>query len=163
MSSAALATQTFGPQDQTSADIVDFVAALHARGLHAPTAHARLVSSDGSEALELPDEVFRALKFVAENMAEGRAVTVAPIEKQLTTQEAAEFLGMSRPTLIKFIDRGDLPCTKVGRHRKIRLGDLLDYQRRQADMRRRALDEMAEIALEHDLYEATSQSPRGVR
>ena len=54
-------------------------------------------------------------------------------------------------------------CTKVGRHRKVRLGDLLDYQRRRAAIRRQALAEMVDIALEHDLYEATSGSAEGIR
>ncbi|MGB3955255.1 MAG: helix-turn-helix domain-containing protein [Brooklawnia sp.] len=163
MNSAAQDAETFVPEDQTEAEVLDFIAALKARGLDAPEARARLVSKDGTETIDLPDKVFRALKFVAENLAEGRAVTVAPIETLMTTQEAAEFLGMSRPSLIKIIERGDLACTKVGRHRRLRLGDVLKYQRSMADTRRRALDEMAAIAREHGLYGATSQSPEGIR
>lgn len=120
------------------------------------------MSSTG-ETIPLPDELFRVLKYAAQNLAEGRAVSVAPIETQLTSQEAAEFLGMSRPSLIKIVDRGDIPCIKVGRHRRVRLGDLVDYQRRQAEIRRVALQEMVDIALGEELYEATSGSPEGIR
>ncbi|MGB3954287.1 MAG: helix-turn-helix domain-containing protein [Brooklawnia sp.] len=163
MTSAAQDAETFVPEGQTEAEVLDFIEALKARGLDAPEASARLVSKDGTETIDLPDKVFRALKLVAENLAEGRAVTVAPIETLMTTQEAAEFLGMSRPSLIKIIERGDLACTKVGRHRRLRLGDLLEYQHRRAEIRREALDEMIDIALANDLYEATAESPEGVR
>lgn len=162
MTSAALDAQTFGPTTDVDADVIDFVSVLHSRGLDAAGVTARLVSKDGSS-VDLPDELFRVLVFAATNLAEGRAVTIAPIEKLLTTQEAAEFLGMSRPTLIKIVERDELPCTKVGRHRRIRLGDLLDYQGRRAETRRRALSEMVDIALDSGLYEATGQSAEGIR
>lgn len=163
MNSAALDAETFGPEDQPTAELIDFVAALRSRGFDIPETRARLVSRDGAESIPLPDELFRVLKFAAENLAEGRAVTMAPLEKQLTTQEAAEFLGMSRPTLIKIIDRGDLTCSTVGRHRRVRLGDLLTYQRARAEVRRRALDDMVEIALDNKLYEATDGPAEGIR
>lgn len=162
MSSAFLEVETFQPHEETNAEIIDFVTAMHQRGMDTPEARARLVSSTG-ETIPLPDELFRVLKYAAQNLAEGRAVSVAPIETQLTTQEAAEFLGMSRPSLIKIVDRGDIPCIKVGRHRRVRLGDLVDYQRRQAEIRRVALQEMVDIALGEELYEATSGSPEGIR
>ena len=163
MNTAVQDAATFSPEDQPAADVIDFFEALRSRGLDVPESKARLVSRDGEHSIDLPDELYRVLVFAATNIAEGRAVTVAPVEKQLTTQEAAEFLGISRPTLIKFIDQGEIPCTKVGRHRKVRLGDLLDYQRRRAAIRRQALAEMVDIALEHDLYEATSGSAEGIR
>ena len=70
---------------------------------------------------------------------------------------------MSRATLIKIVDGGDLPCTKIGRHRRIRLGDLVDYQHRRAEVRREALDEMVAIAVDERLYEATAHSAEDIR
>lgn len=162
MSNAVPEVETFQPHEETNAEIIDFIAAMHQRGMDTPEARAKLVSSAG-EIIPVPDELFRVLKYAAQNLAEGRAVSVAPIETQLTTQEAAEFLGMSRPSLIKIVDRGDIPCTKVGRHRRVRLGDLVDYRRRQVGIRRVALQEMVDISLDEGLYEATSGSPEGVR
>lgn len=163
MNSAALDAETFGPEERPTGELIDFLEALRSRGLDVPEAQARLVSKDGTESIPLPDELFRVLKYAAENLAEGRAITMAPVEKQLTTQEAAEFLGMSRPSLIKIVDRGELSCSKVGRHRRLRLGDLLDYQRERAEARRRALDEMVDIALDNQLYEATEGPAEGIR
>lgn len=163
MNSAALDVETFGPEEQPPAELIDFLAALRSRGFDVPEAQARLVSKDGAESIPLPDELFRVLKYAAQNLAEGRAVTMAPIEKQLTTQEAAEFLGMSRPSLIKIIDRGELSCSKVGRHRRVRLGDVLDYQSARASSRRQALNDMVDIALDNHLYEATEGAAEGIR
>ena len=162
MASAGLDVETFQPHGDRTAEIVDFVEALRARGLDVPLAEARLVS-DAGESIPLPDELFRVLKLAAVNLADGRGVSSVPVEAQLTTQEAAEFLGMSRPTLIKIVDRGDIPCTKVGRHRKLRLGDLVAYQQHHAEIRRAALREMVDIALDEGLYATTSGSPEGIR
>lgn len=163
MASAALDVETFEPDDGTEGEIVDFMEALRSRGMDVAEPRAHLVSRDGRESIPLPDELFRVLKTAACSLADGRAVSLASIETQMTTMEAAEFLGMSRPTLIKIVDRGDIPCTKIGRHRRIRLGDLLDYQRRRAAIRSEALDQMVDIAIEERLYDATAQSGEGIR
>ncbi len=121
------------------------------------------MSRNGRESIPLPGELFRVLKVAAQSLAEGRAVSLASIETQMTTTEAATFLGMSRPTLIKLVDRGDIPCTKIGRHRRLRLGDLVDYCRTRAEVRRAALDEMVAIAVEEGLYDSTARSAEGAR
>jgi predicted DNA-binding transcriptional regulator AlpA len=69
------------------------------------TGTARLVGADG-RAIDLPDEVARALTVVVAAMADGQAVTIAPHNQTLTTQEAAALLGISRPTLIRLLDAG---------------------------------------------------------
>lgn len=160
---AALTPETLEPQANEEAEVIDFVAAIRARGMDAPQATARLVSSDGRESLEIPDPLFRALKFVAEQMAAGRGVTLVPMGKLLTTYEAAKLLGVSRPTLIKLLERDEIAFTKVGRHRRIKLTDVLGYQRRLAGIRSEALQEMADIAREDGLYEETAHSGEGIR
>lgn len=69
-------------------------------------------------------------------------VTVAPMNAMLTTQEAADYLGVARPTLVRILERGDIPMEKPGRHRYVRLRDLVDYQERLREERRAALEEM---------------------
>jgi len=73
----------------------------------------------------------------------------------LTTQEAADFLGISRPTLVKLLEQGEIPYEQPGRHRRVMFSDLLAYRQRRQEERRAALDRMTEDASEAGLY-ATS-------
>ena len=79
-----------------------------------------MVGADG-ERMELPNAVFRLLKETARNMQLGRAIVLVPENQQLTTQRAADLLGVSRPHLIKLLEAGELPYHKAGSHRRIYL------------------------------------------
>ena len=118
---------------------------------------AALVGPDG-QTVPLPLEAFRVLVAVAAAMREGKAITVAPIDQLLTTQEAADFLGISRPTLVKLLESGEMPFERpgAGRHRRVRLQDLLRYRDRRRVERRAALDTLAREAVEDGLYDATA-------
>ncbi len=119
----------------------------------------RLTGPNG-EHLVLPPEVFEVLRGVIEAMASGQAVTIAPVHQRLTTQEAADLLGISRPTLVKLLEAGEIPFEQPGRHRRVRLADVLSYRERASAERRAALDHMVEIADEADLYELTATPKR---
>ncbi len=90
------------------------------------------------------------------------AVSIAPHNTMLTTQEAADLLNISRPTLVRLLVDGEIPFTKRGRHRRVMLRDVLDYQERTRRERRQTLDDMAAQAEESGLYEATS-APQNTR
>ncbi|MBT1177157.1 helix-turn-helix domain-containing protein [Bifidobacterium callimiconis] len=75
----------------------------------------------------LTAELADALLKVADQLSRGRAVFVAPYDTSLTTQDAANFLGVSRPTLVKLLEQGKIPFEKVGRHRRVLLADLQKY------------------------------------
>lgn len=113
-----------------------------------------LVGADG-ERLELPSAVFRLLKDIVRNMQLGRAIVLIPENQQLTTQRAADLLGVSRPHLIKLLETGELPFHKVGSHRRIYLKDLVAYQKRRDVERKAALDRIAREAFESGLYDRT--------
>jgi excisionase family DNA binding protein len=117
-----------------------------------------LVLPDGSN-VALPNEVVAALRDVVTAMEEGRAITIAPRDQVLTTQEAADFLGVSRPTLVRLLTEQKIPYTRPSRHRRVLLSDLIDYQERSRLERRAVLDEMSRDATEHgsvgDSFEAT--------
>ena len=120
----------------------------------------RLVSPDGSE-LIVPDEVFDVLVQVVGALSQGRGVSVVPTNAQLTTQQAADHLGMSRPTLVKLLESGEIPFSKVGRHRRVRLNDLVSYEERVREQRRDALANLTYEAARDDNYfrnPPTSQS-----
>ena len=88
------------------------------------------VESEGRvESIPLPLPLFRALTDILTNLARGDAVTVVPLHAELTTQEAADILNVSRPFVIQLAETGKLPHRKVGTHRRIRFADLLEYKR----------------------------------
>ena len=116
-------------------------AALEAPGARASA--ARLLAADG-QPLELPESVYRVLVETVRELAEGNAVAVLPVRAELTTQDAADLLGVSCPYLIKLIEQGTVPCTlTAGNHRRLRLTDVLAYRRVRDEERRAALDEMS--------------------
>ena len=121
----------------------------------------RLVGPDGEEYV-LPGEVFKVLREVVSAMAEGQAVTIAPIHQQLTTQEVADFLRIRRPALIELLDAGEIPFEHIGRHRRVRLIDALEYQRTRSERRREALDDLVSISESAGMYETTA-TPQATR
>lgn len=113
---------------------------------------AKLVGPDGTT-VELPDQVYQVLRDVAAAMSRGLAITVAPHNTLLTTQEAADLLSISRPTLVRLLTDGLIAFELRGRHRRIRLADLLEYQRTVRTERRKILDQMTRDAEDDGLYD----------
>jgi excisionase family DNA binding protein len=106
-----------------------------------------VVGADGHH-VELPASALEALRKVVEAMSRGESVTVIPHDKQLTSQEAAEILSVSRPHLIKLLDRGELPFHRVGTHRRIKIEDVLAYRDRRDAERDAALRELTRLSEE---------------
>ena len=132
--------------------------ALARKGEQQPGARAKLIGADGRQ-VELPDELHQALLHAVEALAKGYAITIAPHHTTLTTQQAADMLGVSRPTLTKLLETGKIPYERPNSHRKIKLSDLLEYQRRRREVRRQALDELVADGLEMDLDEGGHAVP----
>jgi excisionase family DNA binding protein len=107
-------------------------------------------------------EVYQVLLGVVAAMGEGKAITVAPREQRLTTQQAADLLGVSRPTLVKLLDEREIPFEQPtsGRHRRLRLQDVLEYQKRRRTERRIRIDEMTRQAVDDGLYEDSAADYR---
>jgi excisionase family DNA binding protein len=118
--------------------------------LQARAAVARLQAGD--VILELPGEVLSLIQRLLTEVAEGHAVRVVATKPQLSTFEAAELLGVSRPFLIShLLDTGRIPHTRVGTHRRIALQDVLAYQEQQ-QARRAHADALSAEAQALDLY-----------
>ncbi|SNR53346.1 DNA binding domain-containing protein, excisionase family [Haloechinothrix alba] len=111
-----------------------------------------LVAGDGSR-IELPDELFAVLRDVATTLSQGFAVNVGPQLTTLTTSQAAEVLGISRPTLVRLLEQGEIPFDKPGRHRQVRLVDVLAYQESARRVRSAGLDEMVRNSEESGVYD----------
>ncbi|HUO91496.1 MAG TPA: 3,4-dihydroxy-2-butanone-4-phosphate synthase, partial [Rhizomicrobium sp.] len=102
-------------------------AAAKALGQHRNGRAAHVAVSDGAPA-PLPAPAFDLLLEMLEQMARGRLVAITPLEAELTTQEAADILGVSRPHLVKLLDTGVLPFRMVGKHRRVRLDDITRFR-----------------------------------
>ena len=98
------------------------------------------------ESLEVPNYVVRCLKYLLSNMVLGNAVQIASVNTELSTQEAADMLGVSRPHVVKLLEQNKIPFKKVGTHRRIDLKDLQAYERKQKFRRQRNLSLLAEQA-----------------
>ncbi len=116
------------------------------------TEPAALLGPDG-QTMGLPMETYNLLVEVVKAMSQGKAITVAPQSQRLTTQQAADFLGVSRPTLVKLLEAGKIPfeCPSGSRHRRLQLRDVLDYQQRRRVERAEPLDDLTRTAQEEGL------------
>jgi len=109
------------------------------------------VTDDEVTHVEIPVSAFRFLKFILNNMAQGKAISLVPEESELSTQQAADLLNVSRPHIVKLLEEGKIPYSKAGSHRRIRLEDLQEYARSMKMDRSEALDKLAKEAQELDL------------
>jgi excisionase family DNA binding protein len=130
---------------------------LRALGYDTP-GQAMLVGPDGVR-LEMPKEVLEVLRVVVEALSRGLAITVAPHETVLSTSEAAGILGVSRPTLVRLLESGEIPFEQPGKHRRVRLADVLAYHERAQRRRAARLDQMVSEAEEAGFYDLPYDPP----
>lgn len=133
------------PPTSTTASIHDLALAL------ASDRHFSLVDESG-HTFALTAELHTVLVHAVAVLDAGQAVTLEPVRTLLSTQEAANLLGISRPTLVKLLESGEIPFTKPGRHRRVQLHHLLDYQRQLREHRRQELSSMTAEAADDDAY-----------
>ncbi len=110
-------------------------------------AHVKL---DGQD-LILPRQALILLRDLLADMAQGNAVTIVPVHAEMTTQQAADILNVSRPYLVTLLEKGELRFTKVGTHRRIRFKDLMAYKDNIKKQSSKAMDELVKIAQESNL------------
>jgi excisionase family DNA binding protein len=96
--------------------------------------------------VELPEDVVQILLSVLDHLASGKALYIMPADSQLTTQQAADFLGVSRKHLVEtLLDTGKIPCIKAGSHRRIKFQDLISYEQQQHPIREQALQSVFDM------------------
>ncbi len=138
------------PDEQATEQAADAVAQLteFLRAHPTPTTHVQLVTgnTEATTTIVVPSVAFHFFVDVLAQLANGNAVTVAPVHAELTTQQAADLLNVSRPHLVKLLDQREIPYRRVGNRRKVRLVDLLDYKRRDESLRRDIADELTREA-----------------
>lgn len=112
----------------------------------------KLSGAEGEE-IEVPESLFQVLRQAVHQMARERAAIVLSVNKDLTTQEAADILHVSRPFLIKLLEEGKIPYVMVGAHRRIHFPDLMAYKTRWEAERRAALRRLTQMSQEMGLYD----------
>lgn len=159
MTAQPLDQQTYVPTAEDKiADVLSFIKAHEGVRGSRLADHYFLAGPREGDQVELPQSVYRALLLVIEGMAAGKAVTVAPQNQLLTTQQAADLLGVSRPTVIKLIDSGELPAETPGtRRRMIKLDDVLTCKARRREAQYEAL-----MAMAVDDYAAEDEDPETI-
>lgn len=105
-----------------------------------------LVNIGGNNTIHIPTTAYELLVEILENMSLGNSVALMPLQTELTTQQAADYLNVSRPYLVKILSEERIPYRKVGAHRRIRFEDVLRYKRQIDAERTRVLDQLAREA-----------------
>jgi len=111
-----------------------------------------LIGTD-RDSIPLPESIYNILLQVLSYLRQGKGVSVIPIMQELTTQHAANLLGMSRPFLVDLLKQGEIPFHKVGTHRRIYRKDVLDYQAKRDKNRKRILGKIAKRAVAEGDYD----------
>ncbi|HEX5552894.1 MAG TPA: excisionase family DNA-binding protein [Chitinophagaceae bacterium] len=106
------------------------------------TVHIRINNAD----IVIPSDAFVLLSDILSNTAEGKSVSVIPVETQISTQQAANILNVSRPFLVKLLETGEMPFFKIGSHRRLLLKDVREYEQKQKNIRKKHLAFLAKQA-----------------
>jgi excisionase family DNA binding protein len=147
-------TPVAAPSDQ-QAQVLALSKALEVIA-HQPRKRAlkcQLVGPKG-ESIPLPESVFYVLERVAEVMARGDSITVVPVGREVTTQQAADLLNVSRQYLVRLLDEGRIPFRKTGKHRRVRIEDVLSFKETRDKDRRAGLRELSRMTEEFGGYDS---------
>jgi len=112
----------------------------------------KIVTPEGLQ-MEVPYTIFCLLKEMLEVLSNGDSLTIIPMDKELTTQQAADILNVSRPYFIKLLENNQIPYKTTGKHRKVSMYDLIEYKTKREGLRKDKLNELSEISQELGLYD----------
>ncbi len=104
--------------------------------------------------IRIPVSVLRLLVQILKEMSQGNPVTLVPEATEITTQAASEVLGCSRPHVVRLLEEGKIPYTKVGKHRRIRYDDLLSFKKKMKVSQKKKLQELMKLDEESGLYDS---------
>lgn len=150
---SALTPENFQTVAPTEADAVlaresSRSLASHKLGRRASVRIQLLDDNKKTETIAVPASALRLFVHVLTEMSHGNAVTLIPTRAELTTQQAADLLNVSRPYLVKLLDEERIPCRTVGKYRRVRFDDLMRFKQKDDDKRAKVLDQLTAEAQE---------------
>ncbi len=110
--------------------------------------------AETGEKIKIPLSALKFLTKIVEEISKGNPVSILPIAAEMTTQAAADYLGCSRPHLVKLLEDGEIPYTKVGKHRRVKLEDVVEYKKQMKANQKAALIEMMHADEDLGLYDS---------
>jgi excisionase family DNA binding protein len=122
--------------------------ATHKLGRRASVSIRFLEDSEDAEPVVVPASAMRLFLHLLTEMSQGNSVTLIPTHAELTTQQAASLLNVSRPYVVKLLDEGKIPSRAVGKYRRVRFDDLMAYKQKDDDARAKVLDQLTAEAQE---------------
>jgi excisionase family DNA binding protein len=142
------------PQEDQHAELAELSRMLagHARSARSRAKRLRVVGPNG-ETLALPASVVEVLERATAVLSNGDAVSILPVGRELTTQQAANLLNVSRQYVVRLVNEDRLPCTRTGKHRRLRMEDVLAFKRARDLERRRALTDLTRLTEEFGGYD----------
>ncbi|WP_431860338.1 helix-turn-helix domain-containing protein [Micrococcus terreus] len=149
----------FAPESPETGQVFDFMEAHAAKTGERPAPQFFLSGPEPGDQVQLPPEIYEVLVKAVGAMRKGMAVTITPSSMTLTTQQAAELLGVTRPTVVRLLDEGCIPFEKPGTHRRIKLEDVVEYKEKRRAAQYSALDALGTID-DEDRHLATERTKR---
>jgi excisionase family DNA binding protein len=115
---------------------------------------SEVVIEESAERILLPRKAMELLAAILKATSQGKVISLVPVSMEMTTQAASEILGCSRPHLVGLLERGEIPFTKVGRHRRLQYDDVMNYRKRKKEEQERRLIEMMRMDEDLGLYDS---------
>lgn len=110
--------------------------------------------NETKERIKIPLNALKLLAKILKETSQGKPISIVPIATEITTQAAAELLGCSRPHLVKLLEEGKINFTKIGKHRRIKYQDVLEYKKQLKDKQRKLLIEIMKADEKSGLYDS---------
>lgn len=124
----------------------DVISGLHKNGV-------QIEIEETNEKIKVPLKALKLLAEILKVTSQGKPISIVPIATEMTTQAAADLLGCSRPHLVKILENGEIPFTKIGKHRRVRFEDVMSYKKRKKAEQEKLLTQIMQADQQAGLYD----------
>lgn len=142
------------PTKEEQRSAIQSYATLTAALSHITSEETEIEIEETQDKIKIPFRALKLLGDILKAMSEGKPISIVPVATEVTTQKAAEILGCSRPHLVKLLEEGIIPFTKVGKHRRIMFDDMVQYKQKMKEEQKKLLIEIMNTDEETGLYDS---------